>query len=365
MLPVSLPGGSLGSAITVGTTPGFIAAGPLGTKVFVSNAGSGTVTPITVSSGTAGTAVTVGSSPQGLAVSPDGSELYVANGGAGTVSEVRLSDSSVLQTFAVGSSPVGVAFVPDQAPAASLTVTPGAAGAATSFDASASTAAFGTITSYVWSFGDGTNTTTSSPTTTHVYTAGCSYTATLTETDSAGTSTTQVFTGQQALRNGGTSAQVSSTFGVTRTLGFVTDPGGVAFSGVLTGLDQTLTTSLAMDVGDGTASSGWSISGTSTTFTTGGATPYTLPTTSVTVRTSPSAACDGAANCTLPSNSIGYPLALPAGATAPTPAKLYQAASGSGVCDQTVMPSFTLAVAPDSYAGSYTSTWTFTLSSGP
>lgn len=365
VLPVSLPGGSPGSAISVGTTPGAIAAGPSGTTVFVANAGSGTVTPITVSSGSAGTPVTVGTTPQGLAVAPDGSSLWVANGGSGTVSQVRISDLTVTQTVTVGSSPAGVAFVPDQAPAASLTVTPGAAGSATSFDASASTAAFGTIASYQWTFGDGATATTSTPTTTHTYAAGCSYTVTLTETDSAGTSTTQVFTGQQALRNGGSSAQVSSTFGVTRTLGFVTTPGGISFAGGLTGVAQTITSSLALDVGDGTATSGWSISGTSTTFTTGGASPYTLPTSSVTVRTPPSVACDGAASCTLASNGIGYPFTLPAGSTAPTAAKLFQASAGTGVCDQTVTPAFTLAVSPDSYAGVYTSTWTFTLSSGP
>jgi sugar lactone lactonase YvrE len=365
VLPVSLPGGSLGSAIGVGTTPGFIAAGPGGTTVFVSNAGSGTVTPITVSSGTAGTALTVGSSPQGLAVSPDGSELYVANSGDATVSEVRLSDFSVLQTFAVGSSPVGVAFVPDQAPAASLTVTPGAAGSATSFDASASTAAFGTITSYAWSFGDGMNATTSSPTTTHTYSAGCSYTVTLTETDSAGTSTTQVFTGQQALRNGGTPAQVSSTVGVTRSLGFATNPSDVSFASALTGIAQTVTNSLALDIGDGTATAGWSVSGTSTTFSTGGGSPHTLPTTSVAVQAAPSVVCDGAASCTPASNGLTYPIVLPAGGTAPPAAKLFQAAAGTGVCDQTVTPSFTLTVPPTAYAGTYSSTWTITISSGP
>jgi hypothetical protein len=35
------------------------------------------------------------------------------------------------------------------------------------------------------------------------------------------------------------------------------------------------------------------------------------------------------------------------------------------VCDQTVTPSFVVSVPATTYAGTYSSTWTFTLSSGP
>jgi YVTN family beta-propeller protein len=107
------------------------------------------------------------------------------------------------------------AISPDQAPVASFTVTAGAAGTASSFDASASTVAYGTITSYAWNFGDGNTATNATPTTTHTYAAPGTYTATLTETDSAGTATTQVFTGQTMSRNGGPSAQTIRTVPVT------------------------------------------------------------------------------------------------------------------------------------------------------
>jgi PKD repeat protein len=110
------------------------------------------------------------------------------------------------------------AITPDQAPVASFTATAGAAGAATSFDASASKVAYGTISSYAWSFGDGSTATTSTPTVTHTYAARGSYTATLTETDSAGTSTTQVFTGQTMSRNGGPSAQTTRAVAVASAL---------------------------------------------------------------------------------------------------------------------------------------------------
>jgi len=86
------------------------------------------------------------------------------------------------------------AITPDQAPVASFTVSSPAAGTASSFDASASTVAYGTITSYAWNFGDGSSAVTTTPTATHTYAVPGEYVVTLTETDSAGTSTAQVFT---------------------------------------------------------------------------------------------------------------------------------------------------------------------------
>jgi hypothetical protein len=99
-----------------------------------------------------------------------------------------------------------VAITPDQAPVTSFTVSAGKAGSASSFDASSSTVRYGSITSYAWNFGDGHALTTTSPTATHTYASAGAYTATLTETDSAGTSSSQVFTGQTVSRNGGAGA---------------------------------------------------------------------------------------------------------------------------------------------------------------
>jgi hypothetical protein len=56
---------------------------------------------------------------------------------------------------------------------------------------------------------------------------------------------------------------------------------------------------------------------------------------------------------------------VPAGSTAPTATKLLNAATASGVGNQTVTPTFKLAVPANTYAGTYTSTWTLTLASGP
>jgi hypothetical protein len=75
---------------------------------------------------------------------------------------------------------------------------------------------FGTITRYDWNFGDGTVLLNGGATPSHVYASTNNYTATVTETDSAGTSTTgEVYTGQSASRVGNPSAQTSRSVVIT------------------------------------------------------------------------------------------------------------------------------------------------------
>ena len=62
---------------------------------------------------------------------------------------------------------------------------------------------------------------------------------------------------------------------------------------------------------------------------------------------------------------MSYPYTLPAAATAPTATKLYNAPAGTGMGDQTVTPTWTLTIPANAYAGTYTSTWTLSLVSGP
>jgi hypothetical protein len=162
-----------------------------------------------------------------------------------------------------------------------------------------------------------------------------------------------------------TATSVTGTVGAG-ALAFVTTPGNVTFSLVLSGVDQTATTSLPIDVGDSTGSGvGWNVTATSTTFTTGGASPHLLSASATSVKTAPTAACDTGATCVLAGNGVSYPYSLPAGTTAPTATKLFTAAAASGLGDQTVTTTFTISIPANTYAGSYTSTWTFSLVSGP
>jgi len=76
----------------------------------------------------------------------------------------------------------------DECPAAAFNVTTSSPmhGSPVHFDASASSDADGSITSYTWHFGDGATQTTTSATTSHTYSAAGTYTVMLTVHDSAG-----------------------------------------------------------------------------------------------------------------------------------------------------------------------------------
>ncbi|MEA2315096.1 MAG: hypothetical protein QOI03_1788 [Solirubrobacteraceae bacterium] len=150
------------------------------------------------------------------------------------------------------------------------------------------------------------------------------------------------------------------------SLAFVSTPPNVSFSATLNGTDQTVTSAQALDVGDATGSgAGWNLTATSTTFTTGGGSPHTLSTSATTVGASPTVACDTGVTCVLATNSVSYPYTLPAAGTAPVATKLLNAAANTGMGNQTVTPSWKLAVPASTLAGTYTSTWTISLVSGP
>jgi YVTN family beta-propeller protein len=221
--PINVSTNTPGSPIPVGLTPTGVAFSPDGTVAYVTNFSSDSVTAIAVSTNDSLGDITVGSAPSTVAFSPDGTMAYVTNGGANTVTVIDASTNTPVADITVGPNPWGVAFVPDQAPVAAFstsgTLTPGSTIA---FDASASTTDHGTIASYAWDFGDGT--TGSGVTTSHVYHYGAAYNPTLTVTNSVGTSTTKVFTGQTMSRNGGPSAKVAHGLNIagTRPLAYAT-----------------------------------------------------------------------------------------------------------------------------------------------
>jgi hypothetical protein len=56
---------------------------------------------------------------------------------------------------------------------------------------------------------------------------------------------------------------------------------------------------------------------------------------------------------------------MPAAGTAPTAQKIYNAAANTGMGNQTVTASFRLSIPANTYAGSYSSTWTYSMASAP
>ncbi|MDO9352285.1 MAG: WxL domain-containing protein [Solirubrobacteraceae bacterium] len=142
----------------------------------------------------------------------------------------------------------------------------------------------------------------------------------------------------------------------------LTGPGAVSFPTTqLTGADQRIYSTPSFSVNDQTGNeAGWSLSATSTTFTTGS---RTLPTTAAKLLTvNPTA---GAGRCAAPTNAVGLPLTIPAAAAAPPAIKLFNAAIGTGMGATNLGMQFALDVPAHARIGNYTSTWTLTVSSGP
>jgi hypothetical protein len=139
-------------------------------------------------------------------------------------------------------------------------------------------------------------------------------------------------------------------------------PSAVSFPSVtLTGLDQTKTAASQLNPNDATGSgSGWNIQGTSTTFTSAGS---SLPTTATSLTSASVTA--GSGTCSLPTNSASYPITLPAATTAPPAVKLYNAAANTGGGSLILVLNFALSVPANARSGTYSSSWTFSIASGP
>ena len=149
---------------------------------------TGIVTPVSLAPTGVGSSIGVGDTPSGIAIAPNGYTAYVDNGGYnGVVTPVNLATNTAESSIplSTNSQPNTIVITPDQAPTASFGDTPGTVGSATTFDASASSAPVGAITTYAWNFGDGTGATTSTPAIVHTYVTPGLFTATLTVTDSA------------------------------------------------------------------------------------------------------------------------------------------------------------------------------------
>ena len=215
VVPLSTATNTVGPAIPVGSYPWGVAITPDGATAYVTNAISNTVTPIDTATDVPGAAIPVGSLPTSISITPDGSSAYVTNLGDDSVSVISTQTNTVTATLTGHISGFGVGIVPDQAPGAAFTSHAGATGAATGFDAAASTDPDGSVASYGWSFGDGQNATTAGPTVAHVYANPGTYTATLTVVDDEGCSMAIVFTGQTAFCNGSAAARVQHQVTVT------------------------------------------------------------------------------------------------------------------------------------------------------
>jgi hypothetical protein len=162
----------------------------------------------------------------------------------------------------------------------------------------------------------------------------------------------------------GTAPVTASVVAGTLSLSSSAAPGG---SVTLDGTDQTFDYSLPLSVVDATGSgTGWNLTVTSTQFSTGGATPKTLPTDASKMRQRTAVCATG--TCTATANTIDFPPSqtIPAGLTPPAPIKFFTTPVNTG------MGSFTVTVDPvrvsvpgNAFAGVYTSVLTVAVVSGP
>ena len=228
------PGGALSpmatATVAAGDTPRAITMSPDGRSAYVANfqvEGAGGVSQYTVGAGGAlapmpTPTVPVDTEPSGIAVNADGRSVYVANFGSNNLSQYVAGAGGGLTAMATATVGAGtgsgaIAVLPDQGPVAAFSAVAKRAGTPTTFNASASSAPDGTVARYTWSFGDGVTQTLTSPSISHTYKKGGTFTATLTVIDGDGCSTTVVFTGQTASCNGGSAGATSRPLKVPAT----------------------------------------------------------------------------------------------------------------------------------------------------
>ncbi|MGO9974758.1 MAG: PKD domain-containing protein [Solirubrobacteraceae bacterium] len=168
-----------------------------------------------------------------LAVSGDGATLFVdvlCSGIHCIAGDVAAYDTATDQPrggFSVsnlnpdGFGPDDIVLVPD--PSAGFTAAARQTRTPSRFDASASSDAGGSVTSYIWQFGDGTPPlTTTSPTVSHIYTAPGSYTVTLSTTNQGGCAATFVYTGQTASCTGSRTATTTRSVSISSPVAVAT-----------------------------------------------------------------------------------------------------------------------------------------------
>jgi len=191
---------------------------PNGTTIYVANIYNDTVTVIDVATDTIITTIPfpAGSGPFWAAATPDGKTVYVANLFADNVIPIDTATNTAgapITAFMGDLQNIGMS--PDPAPVAAFSSGMITINLPAQFDASASLSPIGTITTYMWDFGDGTIVTTNTPLINHTYTSTGVFNVVLTVTNSAGTSTAKVYSSRFMSNNGGPSAVISHLIDVS------------------------------------------------------------------------------------------------------------------------------------------------------
>jgi len=149
-----------------------------------------------------------------------------------------------------------------------------------------------------------------------------------------------------------------------------TPPATGSFAVTLDGNDKVGTYSLAIPVsytstsGNQFATNGWHITATSTTLK-GTSTLKTLATTASRITGFPANPVCTIPTCSLPANTVAYPLTIPAAAVAPAPITVYSTGANTGAGGNIVTMQVNVAVPANTFADTYKSTMTLAIIEGP
>jgi hypothetical protein len=159
-------------------------------------------------------------------------------------------------------------------------------------------------------------------------------------------------------------ANVTATGTVTGSTLSLTTSATPSFSANLDSGDSTQTYTVPMTIQDTRGTGvGWNLTVTSTTFSTGGGTPNLLATNASSLTGVTSSCTTG--TCTHPSNAQSYPISVPAAGTAPTAVKFFNTSANNGMGKFTLTPTIGVTIPQNAFAGSYTSTVTLSVVTGP
>ncbi|HEX4430127.1 MAG TPA: WxL domain-containing protein [Frankiaceae bacterium] len=161
----------------------------------------------------------------------------------------------------------------------------------------------------------------------------------------------------------GTGGDVPGTATLTAGTMSLVQPDTIDFTATLNGADQAVTAPQDLQVLDNTGNAaGWNITLAMTPFH---SLNGDLPASAVSDFSAATPVCDALApTCTIATNTVTYPLALTAAAL-PVAVEIESAASGTGMLSQSTTHTMQLAIPAAARAGSYTSTWTYSVVSGP
>ncbi|MGH9143225.1 MAG: cytochrome D1 domain-containing protein, partial [Vicinamibacterales bacterium] len=104
---------TLKRVIHAGADPEQLAVSADGTRLYVANEDTETLSVVDVAAGTIIAAVKVGEEPEGVTIRPDGKVVYVTSEGDGAVFAIDTQTNKLLKRIPVGPRPRSIGFLPD------------------------------------------------------------------------------------------------------------------------------------------------------------------------------------------------------------------------------------------------------------